>query len=557
MPRCGGLRKRKRKVNQNSNENQVEEDSEHNIVSQSHSSNEIPSTLRDSSNPTSPENSASDIPSPRNFNAQELTIKYHYGGHFTFSPRRQYTGGSEMVKDGHEVDFLCYFTILDDLKACGFNILDGDKFYYLKPRTPISDLNGLVRVNDDDDVSSMLSSYKKHMLSTFEIYTLSRKHDILPNESMGEEIPLDSDPHDPIQPSTVQEPELNPSGSHLKKKKTRGPTRCMKIIELEEGRKLPVDFDEDHQAIGENATSFVWFLGVTVRNRSCCPLQVKRWKDISNDAIEHMWAIVQEKFTFELPMGRMEAIIGHMNALYRDHRQKLKQKYFNKKHSYKSRLKNRPKRVSKDDWKYLVNLWSDPTFQERSLKNKENRSKRSMPPYTGTKSLARLRHQMKKQNGTVPSRVEVWIESRKRKKGKTIDPDSQDVISQLDQLKKQRAEGVVSMNDEEMFEKVLGPEKNGYVRAYGPGKGVTEFFGVKPTKAALIKQVEAARKEASEQVEQAKKEANERVDKITRDVEKQMADMNKKWEEKFKILLSNTRSSAPREESNEEVSENF
>ncbi|CAI0459548.1 unnamed protein product [Linum tenue] len=127
--------------------------------------------------------------------------------------------------------------------------------------------------------------------------------------------------------------------------------------------------------------------------------------------------------------------------------------------------------------------------------------------------------------------------------------------SQLDQLKKQRAEGVVSMNDEEMFEKVLGPEKNGYVRAYGPGKGVTEFFGVKPTKAALIKQVEAARKEASEQVEQAKKEANERVDKITRDVEKQMADMNKKWEEKFQILLSNTRSSAPRDESNEEVTE--
>ncbi|CAI0389396.1 unnamed protein product, partial [Linum tenue] len=128
-----------------------------------------------------------------NVDEQKLSIRYHYGGHFTFSPRRKYTAGNIMVKDDHEVDFLSYFTILDDLKMCGFSVLNGDKFYYLKPKTPISDLNGLVQLEDDDGVLSMLSSYKKCRISTFEIYTLSSKHDVLPNAHLDGEVHMDDD----------------------------------------------------------------------------------------------------------------------------------------------------------------------------------------------------------------------------------------------------------------------------------------------------------------------------------------------------------------------------
>jgi len=74
-------------------------------------------------------------------------------------------------------------------------------------------------------------------------------------------------------------------------KKTRGPTRCIKIINLPEGQKLYVQFDEDNQAIGENATQFIWFLGQTVRSRSC-PLKVNGWKEIEENKIDHMWDII-------------------------------------------------------------------------------------------------------------------------------------------------------------------------------------------------------------------------------------------------------------------------
>ncbi|XP_039146797.1 uncharacterized protein LOC120284038 [Dioscorea cayenensis subsp. rotundata] len=277
--------------------------------------------------------------------------------------------------------------------------------------------------------------------------------------------------------------------------------------------------------------------GQTVRNRSCCPLQVKEWKDIQNGSIEHMWNIILEKFNFEIPSGRKEAIYDHMNALYRDYRHKMKKQYFDSKTTYHNSLKNKPKHVTMNDWKYLVNLWSDTTFQERSMKNKKNREKRSMPPYTGTKSYARLRHQMKKEKGKVPSRVEVWIESRKRKRDKEIDPSSQNIIVQFDHLKKQQEEGQISLDDEEIFQEVLGPEKNGYVRAYGPGKSIKDYFGVIPSKVELIKQVEATKKEASEQVEMAKREANARVEAMEKQMDEKIAKMNRDWEEKIKMLF--------------------
>ncbi|KAH0635747.1 hypothetical protein KY289_035662 [Solanum tuberosum] len=172
-----------------------------------------------------------------------------------------------------------------------------------------------------------------------------------------------------------------------------------------------------------------------VRSRSCCPLKVNGWKEIAQDKIDHMWDIIL----------------------------------------------NKPKHFGTDEWKYLVNLWSDADFQKRSLQNKTNRSKRSLPPYIGTKSYARLRHEMEKDGKTL-SRVDAFMESRKRKKGKQVDACHDPKMDVMDQFEKQQEKGEISLNDDDIFEKVLGTEKNRYLRAYGPGKSISEYFGGKPTK---------------------------------------------------------------------------
>ncbi|KAM3375434.1 hypothetical protein P3S68_014148 [Capsicum galapagoense] len=94
------------------------------------------------------------------------------------------------------------------------------------------------------------------------------------------------------------------------------------------------------------------------------------------------------------------------------------------------------------------------------MQNKTNRSKRSLPPYYGTKSYARLRHKM-----------------------------------------------------------VLGIEKNGYLRAYGPGKSIIEYFGGRPTKIQLIKQVDSIRKKSNEHVEKVKREAKEESKEMKKEME--------------------------------------
>ena len=49
-----------------------------------------------------------------------------------------------------DIDFVSYFDLLDDLKKqCKFDILEGDKFFYLRGDRTINDYDGLVECRDD------------------------------------------------------------------------------------------------------------------------------------------------------------------------------------------------------------------------------------------------------------------------------------------------------------------------------------------------------------------------------------------------------------------------
>ncbi|XVF53776.1 hypothetical protein PTKIN_Ptkin05aG0126000 [Pterospermum kingtungense] len=122
----------------------------------------------------------------------------------------------------------------------------------------------------------------------------------------------------------VEDEEANTADSTRAKKKTRGPTRGLRIIGLEKGEKLLVKFDKDSHVV--------------------------------------------------------------------------------------------------EDWKFLVNLRSEATYKDKSNKAKTSRGKRSMPAYSGAKSYARLRNQIEEKTGNERSCPEAFIESRKRKKDKEVDP---------------------------------------------------------------------------------------------------------------------------------------
>ena len=51
----------------------------------------------------------------------------------------------------------------------------------------------------------------------------------------------------------------------------------------------------------------------------------------------------------------------------------------------------------------------------------------------------------------------------------------------MEKLKNEREQGLNNKINEQIFQEVLGKDKHGYLRAYGRGKSITDYFGVKPS----------------------------------------------------------------------------
>ncbi|GAB2220844.1 hypothetical protein Droror1_Dr00008522 [Drosera rotundifolia] len=131
-----------------------------------------------------------------------------------------------------------------------------------------------------------------------------------------------------------------------------------------------------------------------------------------------------------------------------------------------------------------------------------------------------------KLHGKEPSRLDVLIKARKRKTkdgvAKEIGLANSEAIEIFEELKKKRIEGQHNMNDDEIFEAFLGPEKHGYLRAHGPGESITEYFGMKPSRANYaMKLEEAQRKERDE------------MDEVIRAMEEKLAESKRIMEERL------------------------
>ncbi|KAJ8436834.1 hypothetical protein Cgig2_018930 [Carnegiea gigantea] len=234
-------------------------------------------------------------------------------------------------------------------------------------------------------------------------------------------------------------------------KKTRGIVYCRKLTTLPPGEKLTVEFDNDGILMGANGSSFSFFLGNQVRNRTIIP--------------------VQGVFSFDSPELRKEPILRHARALFKDSRHKLKRKYFDnpKLKTKVDRMKNRPVYMLDVDWKYLVNLWSSPEFQKEKYERE-------------------------------CSRLDLMLKSRTRTSDKPVNAENlannTHAKAAMEKLKNEREQGLNDKTDEQTFQEVLGKDTHGYLRAYGRGKSTTDYFGVKPSCLDLAQDVMELKKKS-------------------------------------------------------------
>ncbi|KAL2922550.1 polyprotein, partial [Bienertia sinuspersici] len=81
---------------------------------------------------------------------------------------------------------------------------------------------------------------------------------------------------------------------------------------------------------------------------------------------------------------------------------------------------------------------------------------------------------------------------------------------------------------------VLGKDTHGYLRAYGPGKSITQHFKVKPSRLDLSQELIEVKKKAHQLIQEAKKEA----EAIRNDVDRKIEQNNAIWEKKFHQLMN-------------------
>ncbi|XP_072077141.1 uncharacterized protein [Arachis hypogaea] len=70
--------------------------------------------------------------------------------------------------------------------------------------------------------------------------------------------------------------------------------------------------------------------------------------------------------------------------------------------------------------------------KELCMKNKENRSKQTIPHTCGSKSNSRRRHEMYLETGKKPSRRMMYIETHKRKDGSFINNEALTIVEQIE-----------------------------------------------------------------------------------------------------------------------------
>ncbi|KAL2924368.1 ATP synthase subunit b [Bienertia sinuspersici] len=247
-------------------------------------------------------------------------------------------------------------------------------------------------------------------------------------------------------------------------------------------------------------------------------------------------------------------VIKHAQRLFRDARSKLKRKYFSDRRlkTKEERLKNKPSEMTKVEWKILVDHWSDEKFKEKSKKARESRAHQKMPHYNGTKSFARLRQEIRQKNEGKCSQVDVLVASRTRKSKKAVNALTLEkntlAVDEIKKLKEQRDQGLNDKTDEQIFQDVLGKDTHGYLRAYGPGKSITQHFKVKPSRLDLSQELIEVKKKADQLIEEARKDAEnarteaekakKEAEAVRNDVDRKIEQNNAIWEKKFHQLMN-------------------
>ncbi|CAN1820116.1 hypothetical protein LINPERHAP1_LOCUS28971, partial [Linum perenne] len=281
------------------------------------------------------------------------------------------------------------------------------------------------------------------------------------------------------------------------KKRTRGATTCKEVWWLPDGDKIKISINSECQPIGKNAPKLSSFLGSLSRKSIYAPLHYTDWRLMPQQYKDSMWDLIEGKFEVDL-LAKCN-IMNSLSKKWKDFKANVKVAWV------KENI--RDERVSNQDWECLLKFWDSDKAGERRRVAKENRKNLPSGHTMGTKSCARVRHEMRlaAPGNEEPSRADVYIATHVRRDGKPLNDEVAGYIEKMKELKTRLPTTGDDHGPNDVYAQVLGADKPGSTRTYGLGS----MKGVKNSRMLMVKQALEAKKSAEDEVKSVREEISE------------------------------------------------
>ncbi|KAL0015367.1 hypothetical protein SO802_002436 [Lithocarpus litseifolius] len=231
-----------------------------------------------------------------------------------------------------------------------------------------------------------------------------------------------------------------------------GPTNLAEIWALDGSWKIPLPLNEKGQPIGPDGKTFVWWLGTFMRNGLLCPLVPVAWPNVEEKFKLDCWSEIEKRYLIDpdivQPPDQMGWAMHILGVLRRNRRTKLKKDHVKVGVTKEQLLAAvTPPGVMEEQWREMVNYW----FHEKT---------------------------MAKANGVPVERADIYLKVYRRRDGTGVTPRAQENINRIEELlgqpnmrlRGEPSSGVLWSKDD-VYARVLGPERPGRVR--GVGLGIT------------------------------------------------------------------------------------
>ncbi|XP_057452347.1 uncharacterized protein LOC130744174 [Lotus japonicus] len=181
----------------------------------------------------------------------------------------------------------------------------------------------------------------------------------------------------------------------------------------------------------------------------------------------------------------------------------------------------RSTQIPEAHFRELIDYWRLEAIKEISAKNARNIAQQKWRHRVGPISFACIRERLRasKEDGESSTQADIFIETRKSKKGKKVDEETNNVITKLHDLVEN-----CGQSSSEAFKQVFGDERPGRVRCYG--RTMTPSVFKRNNEIAEIEKKHA-------------KEVQRLTDKV-HDMEAKHEDMERKFQILLRTMLNHT-----------------